>query len=64
MSVDWLFLNLGFTNYDEGEKDNGRRDEKSYSDPRALLTFFLGFHIVTTGNVFLFLYMIQKRKNI
>jgi hypothetical protein len=26
--------------------------------------FFLGFHFVTTGNVFLFLPVIQKRKNI
>jgi hypothetical protein len=36
----------------------------SYSDACSFVTFFLGFHILTAGNVFLCLTMIQKRKNI
>jgi hypothetical protein len=40
--------------------ENGKAIEISYS----LVPFFVGFHIMTTGNVFLCLTMIQKRKNI
>jgi hypothetical protein len=38
--------------------------EISCSNARSLVTLFLGIHIVTTGNVFLCLTTIQKRKNI
>jgi hypothetical protein len=42
----------------------GKAIEISYSDARSLVLFLGGFHIVTTGNVFLCLTVIQKRKNI
>jgi hypothetical protein len=44
--------------------DKGIMTEMSYSDARLLVTFFLGFHIVTTVNMFLFLPTIKKWKNI
>jgi hypothetical protein len=40
---------LRFT-YCDAEK--GKATEISYSDARSLVNYFLGFHIVTTGNVF------------
>jgi hypothetical protein len=45
-------------------EEEGKAIEISYSYARTLVTFFLGFHIVTTGNMFLFLTLIQKKKNI
>jgi hypothetical protein len=44
--------------------EKGKRTEIYYSDASSLVPFFWGFHIVTTGNVFLCLTIIQKRKNI
>jgi hypothetical protein len=45
--------------------EKGKAIKVSHSDARSLVSYlFLGFHIVTTGNVFLCLTMIQKRKNI
>jgi hypothetical protein len=41
----------------------GQATEISYSDARSLV-IFPRFHIVTTGNVFLCLTMIQRKKNI
>jgi hypothetical protein len=52
---------LGFTYCDGREWDSNRNIIFRWS---FIGYFFLGFHIVTTGNVFLLLSMIQKKKNI
>jgi hypothetical protein len=52
---------LGFTYCDDGERESDRNIIFRCS---FFGYFFLVFHIVTTGNVFLSLTMIQKRKNI
>jgi hypothetical protein len=51
---------LWFT-YCDGRK---RESDRTYLDAYSLVTFLPVFHTVTTGNVFLCLTMIQKRKNI
>jgi hypothetical protein len=60
MPIDWLIL-LGFTYYDGREKESDRNIIFRCS---FIGYFFPEFHIVATGNVFLCLTMIQKRKNI
>jgi hypothetical protein len=52
---------LGFTNCDGRERKNDRNIIFRCS---FIGNFFLGFHIEKTRNMFLFLTMIQKRKNI
>jgi hypothetical protein len=52
---------LGFTYCDRRERESDRNIIFRYSFNGS---FFLGFHIVTTGHVFFSLTMIQKRKNI
>jgi hypothetical protein len=61
MLIDWLIFLWGLLIVTTGK---GITTEMSYSDACKLVTFFLEIHIVTTGNVFLFLPMIQTRKNI
>jgi hypothetical protein len=51
----------GFTYCDGKERES---DRNIIFRSSFIGTFFLGFHIVTTGNVYLCLTMIQKRKNI
>jgi hypothetical protein len=48
---------LGFSDYNGRERDSERNIIFRCS---FIEYFFLGFHIVTTGNVFLFLPRIQK----
>jgi hypothetical protein len=60
MLVDWLIFFLGLLIVTTGKEIT---IEKSYSDV-FVGYFFLGFNIATTGNMFIFLTMIQKRKNI
>jgi hypothetical protein len=55
----WLvYFFLGLSYCDSRERDNDRNIISFIG------YFFLGFHIVTTGNVFLFLPITQKRKSI
>jgi hypothetical protein len=59
MPIDWLIL-LGFTYCDGSESEIDRNVIFRCS---FIGSFLPGFHIVTAGNVFLCLTMIQKRKN-
>jgi hypothetical protein len=48
MPIDWLIFAGGLLIV---TTEKGNAVEISYSDARSLVTVFLGFHIVTTGNL-------------